>query len=793
VLASRDFRRFLLLAGSLYLGTTAYLLINGLALFPGDFIAWFYPFRAYEPFASRGPFLDNLGYQDVVNCFFPYRSFVGHAVAQGHFPLWNPLEGAGLPPGALHSNGSYFPLHWLSYAVLPQLLAWHFDLSIQYFTAVIGSYLLFRRWSGSHQGAVLGALSWTLAGWHGAFLLEPPLTWPLALFPWVFLGLDEIAEGRWKGIPVVGLSIAGSLLVGHLQVTVVAAVLIAGFIAFNKKGEKATQLLACTFGVMLAAPHLFQLVELAGLNNRESLPKEVVLDLLLSPREFLGMFWQNIMGSPADGFYLGRSLSSLVVDGREHALYTGIFTLLLALLAVARLRHRRPVQITAALSCSALMLAGVPLIYGTLATIFPKILFVTPLRFLPFVMFGLCYLASLGWTALCQKPLTKNEIIGFGVLLGGLVFWLLTYVVPATQGTPGFTSWLVELAQKDGISKPPYFEGDFGPIFLQRVTEHLSLSSFAVWFPFALLFSGCLAYAYIPRAKLFPVFLALTLLDLTVYFFTMNVPVDNGLYYQKTPEIKQLAQGTTLSPDGSSVPKRVIGAGRGLHPSMLLPYGIANFESYQSLFPSSYRDIFRQLNGERSLSPIIASTTDRSGLTPGLLDLFGVKTLYDQPAAQDRGTERPQLTFEPRDTALRSFLSNRFRVVTNNQDIYLPDFDPRAEVLLEKTPDFEPGPTPFFKEVEPVYYGYNRVEYHLNMPEDGLLVLTDLHYPGWTVTVDGVPQDLLRAYGFVRAVAVKAGERKVVMSFWPTHWTLSWFVFLLGLAGLTGLSLRRRS
>jgi hypothetical protein len=48
-----------------------------------------------------------------------------------------------------------------------------------------------------------------------------------------------------------------------------------------------------------------------------------------------------------------------------------------------------------------------------------------------------------------------------------------------------------------------------------------------------------------------------------------------------------------------------------------------------------------------------------------------------------------------------------------------------------------------------------------------VLVLTDLHYPGWRVSVDGEPRALRRANAIFRAVVLEPGEHRVVHRYAP--------------------------
>lgn len=56
--------------------------------------------------------------------------------------------------------------------------------------------------------------------------------------------------------------------------------------------------------------------------------------------------------------------------------------------------------------------------------------------------------------------------------------------------------------------------------------------------------------------------------------------------------------------------------------------------------------------------------------------------------------------------------------------------------------------------------------------KDGLVVLTDNYYPGWTAAVDGVPAKIYRVNHTNRGVFVRAGATSVGFSFEPSYWWL---------------------
>ena len=61
----------------------------------------------------------------------------------------------------------------------------------------------------------------------------------------------------------------------------------------------------------------------------------------------------------------------------------------------------------------------------------------------------------------------------------------------------------------------------------------------------------------------------------------------------------------------------------------------------------------------------------------------------------------------------------------------------------------------------------NRISFEAKLNQDGYVFLNEIHYPGWTATVDGEPAEILRANGIFRALWVSAGAHRIEFRFWP--------------------------
>jgi hypothetical protein len=108
----------------------------------------------------------------------------------------------------------------------------------------------------------------------------------------------------------------------------------------------------------------------------------------------------------------------------------------------------------------------------------------------------------------------------------------------------------------------------------------------------------------------------------------------------------------------------------------------------------------------------------------------------------------------------------------------LPDFDRTREALLDEadlgrltrdysTDDPSGEPAAAVSQVRILSYKRNSVTLRVSTDTPGVLVLHDLHYPGWEVSVDGEPRKLLRTNLLFRGVEVKPGEQLVTFTFRP--------------------------
>ena len=89
--------------------------------------------------------------------------------------------------------------------------------------------------------------------------------------------------------------------------------------------------------------------------------------------------------------------------------------------------------------------------------------------------------------------------------------------------------------------------------------------------------------------------------------------------------------------------------------------------------------------------------------------------------------------------------------------------DKKFEPILKQTQTNDSTARVVLTKYEP-----NNMTYTVNSTKGGVVVFSEVYYPGWTATIDGQPAELGRVNYILRALNVKAGKHEVVLDFHPT-------------------------
>ncbi|MCK6449185.1 MAG: YfhO family protein [Planctomycetes bacterium] len=220
--------------------------------------------------------------------------------------------------------------------------------------------------------------------------------------------------------------------------------------------------------------------------------------------------------------------------------------------------------------------------------------------------------------------------------------------------------------------------------------------------------------------------------------------------------------------------------------------GLRALDGYDSMDVASF-DLMRPLLVRPGVHPLLGFHARGIDLDAPLFRLFGVGALalaaplehpdweyVAGPAPGDREYAEA-FVYRAKRPLPRAFCVTRTKPF--EEVLAAPQsFDPRHEAFFTDGRTFEPRNPSTTSNVREREWTNSAVRLLADTDGDALLVLTEQHYPGWTVTVDGEARELVLVDGIFRGVELESGEHEVVFRYEPTHWRLA-----LGLAGLGAL------
>jgi hypothetical protein len=162
-----------------------------------------------------------------------------------------------------------------------------------------------------------------------------------------------------------------------------------------------------------------------------------------------------------------------------------------------------------------------------------------------------------------------------------------------------------------------------------------------------------------------------------------------------------------------------------------------------------------------------------------------LRPVYDGPDARIYANER---------ALPRASLVGAARLVEDEDaafDAVLePRFDPRREAVVERPitglgeRPLRPGAAGSARIVEDEP---ERVVIEADADRRALLVLADVHYPGWKAELDGEEVPIERVDYLLRGVALAPGAHRVEFTYEPLSWRIGWIVSLAALLVLVGV------
>jgi len=680
-----------------------------------------------------------IGGGDLWGQLYPVWSYVAEWLRRGVLPLWSTRMMAGDPILAEAQYGLFNPLNWPLFLLYP-IPAWAMALRgmATLWLAGVGMYLYLRYsplWKLRDSAAVVGALAYMFADPFVAHLGHPQFNDAMAWLPWTLWAVDGAMRAS-RRIPLAGGALALVLLSGHGQASLYAA-LVVGLYALWQTLEGGWQAaprrvgrlaLVGLLAALLAAPGLLPGFERLPYTERALVPFELRRGYEFPPQMLVDVL------SPA---FHGRGMREFWPSwNRVESAYVGAAALYLAVIGVVSGWRRRRTWFLLILGALAYLFA-----LGYQGPLYPALarlpLFADSwktARAIFVLSFALAIGAALGVEALSRAQRRTLLMCGGALLVWSLLLWV---------GTPAWTARVPA-----GLPRARALTGLRAAALLAGVVAVLSQLRWPRWRGAGLA--------------------ALLLLELTVY----------GAWAELEPapqdERPYAAAEAYLRADSGWFRVDVDGAARGLWSPAALQ--AAGFEVLQGTGNPMELYAFNQLywGVPYKGAPVYQLFSAKYIIVPkgalpggdGIWPVFLEAPLLDIHL-NTNAMNRVWLVY---DTVPVAHLEEAYAV------LFDPGFDPALRATVENGPALRGAGEGV---LEVLAYGPNRVRIAARTTETALLILSDIHYPGWRARLDGRRTPLYKTNGIFRGVVVPPGEHIIEMDFFPLSFRLG-----LGMAAL---------
>ncbi len=164
---------------------------------------------------------------DLFPYFFPQKVFLAEQLRAGAIPLWNPFTGDGYPTIAESQTGVCYPPDLAAYRFLSVTTAYNAVQLLHYVFGFLGTWLLTRKLGATNFGALFAGVSF-IYGWF------PPricLEWAIvsgAYLPWALWCAESyLQQPRRRYLIGLCVVLALQLLAGHFHLAFITQLLLA--------------------------------------------------------------------------------------------------------------------------------------------------------------------------------------------------------------------------------------------------------------------------------------------------------------------------------------------------------------------------------------------------------------------------------------------------------------------------------------------------------------------------------------------------------------------------------------
>ena len=766
---------------------------------------------------------------DLAQFLYPTYAFAAEWWRRGIMPLWNPYLFAGAPFVGDIQSGIFYPLNLLTFFLSAPLTFRDLEhLSVLHFFIAGAGMYSFLRWGNrkletpasdiqppttNHQlsraAALAGAIAFEFSDLFITHFGNLNLIAAVAWLPWVLLFYHRAVTDRRAGLAAMaGILLAVAFFAGHLQsflFIVLALVLFALFhLIADRRPQTAdgschaerseascyslstqdslshTPLLRMTtsaggrwsavvalvivaviaFG--LSAPALLPSIEFTQHTARATFSYEQAAQYSLPPAQLIGLF--------VPGFFGRGPQNAWGPWSRVEVGYLGVLPLLLAFLALI-LRRDAPTRFFGVLALVGLALAlgGYAILHGWLYQFVPGFgQLRAPARFIALMDFALAVLSAYGFDVLLHAlPRASERTLKQIVRAAPWVFLLIA--IPA--GALAYSNLILG-------------QGQDAVLFTRIANATNALAFFVLLFALSVALIIARGTRFLGRCVWASLALALFFFDLFSLGAYVDASTDDPTRVFDHPDTVAFFRG-----DGSvfRIDPRETGVDNVWTPDTAILYGIFDVNGDNPLVLADFDRYWQALGSRSSRAYDLLNAKYLIARQSAPVDRTKFRLAYEEAAFN---------VYENIRVLPRAFVVADVRAVADHNAaldaIRANDFDPAQVVVLE-TADRRPpttASTPAVSRqpsaVKIVGYGPNEIFLDANAPGAGVLILSEVYYPGWRAWVNDSEVEVLRANYLFRAVELPAGVQHVRLLYDPPLFKIGAGLFAVTVFALIG-------
>lgn len=728
--------------------------LHGLLPIPSDTLIGLYnPFRDfYAQQYPRGVPFKNFLITDPIRQQYPWRELAISTEKKMQLPLWNPYSFSGYPLLANFQSGAFYPLN-IFFFFLPFSLSWSLLILLQPLLAGIFLYFYLRNLKLHSLASLLGALTFTFSGFSVAWLEWGTIVQTLMWIPLILLAKDKLLE-KWTigWILVFFFAEIAAVFAGHIQILFYGICLtnIYLFIRAFQKAHKIKGSFILNYakvympfllvGIVIYVTTAIQWIPTLQfiLNSARSVDQNYLTTAgWFIPWQHLVQFViPDFFGNPTTLNYWG------VWNYGELVGYIGILPLLFVFFALIA-RHDKKTYFFVLLALISLLFA----LPTSLAQLpyqlnLPFLSTSQPTRLMGIVDLAFAILAALGFDYLIIKKNVRWQLLA-AISFVGLIF---------------IGIWIVVLQFHLGFS-----------------LENLVITRHNLIFPtsifvgvFVILILFLLSKSYLPRKiqmTILGVLLLITVID-QLRFAEKFTPFTPTIYlYPQTASIAFLQQNIGnyrfMTTDSQILP-----------PNVSNIYRLQSIEGYDPLYLQNYGAFIAAI--QRKKPDISTPFGFNRIITPHdiqnpFINLLGVKYILSFVDLSDKSykkvfQEGQTKIYENTNVFPRAFFAATVMSVNGQQnaiDAVFANENDLSHVAIVESVSALPSSKGLAKITS---YTSNRIVINTDNQQQGFLVLTDIYYPTWHATIDGIETKIYKTDFTFRGIIVPMGKHRVEFS-----------------------------